>query len=374
MVYRVLECNVDDISKGGVYSLVRNVILHNRSKKIKIDIASIAEFEDLNDIEELKEKNCRVFFVGSKRSKYFRLIDIFNNTKKLLKNNNYDCVHIHSDSAYTVFPFLLAARKRKVKKIIVHSHASGLDGEHREIKLCLHFLFRPYINRHADCFVACSDVAAKWMFPEKKIEDIKIINNGIALPEFSYNPMIRNSERKKLNVGKKIVIGCVGRFAYQKNQRFLINVFEEFHKKVPQSLLLLVGEGPLYSEIKSLVEKKGLKESVIFYGVSSHVNKLLQVMDIFALPSFFEGLPISGVEAQASGLPVIFSNGISPLAALTDNCSFLPINYSNTSIRKWVIQLEKYSHIKRVDTSDELKSKGYTIDDTVSDFLDLYGK
>lgn len=372
MISRILECNVDDVSKGGVYSLVHNVIQHNTDQNKIIDIASIAEFEDQADIEELKKYNCSVFFVGSKKSKLLRFLNIYRQTKKLIHENKYDYVHIHSDTSYTVFPFLMLARNSGVKKIIVHSHAAGLDGSHRMLKLLLHKLFKSYISRNSTCLVACSDVAGKWMFTSNVQDNVKIINNGIKLEDFVYNATIRKKIRNELSFDGKLVIGNVGRFAFQKNHAFLINVFKEVHKEIPEALLLLIGEGPLEVDLKKMVKDNGLTNSVAFYGTSTRVNELLQAMDIFALTSYFEGLPIAGVEAQAAGLPTIFSNKITRSAALIKNCTFLPITDSKGNIEKWVNKIKEYSSVPREDTRKTLENEGFSIKETVNAFLDLY--
>ena len=370
MTSKILECNVDDISKGGVYSLIRNVIRNNSDKNKIIDIASIAEFEDKADIEELKKYNCSVYFVGSKKSKLLRFYNIYRNTKKLIKSEGYDYIHIHSDTSYTVFPFLLAAKKSNVKKVIIHSHAAGLDGAHRKIKLFLHNIFKNYVSNSDAELVACSDVAGKWMFrPDVKV---RIINNGIELQKFKYNPIIRKEIREKLKLEEKIVIGNVGRFAFQKNHSFLIEILEKLRKEIPNVKLLLVGEGPLKSELKNLVKEKKLTNYVNFYGTSEHVNELLQGMDLFVLTSYFEVLPIAGVEAQAAGLPSIFSDRITKSAGLIKNSSFLPIEDSKENINKWVEKIKEYSTAEREISTKELEEKGYSIKQTVLSFLDLY--
>lgn len=372
MVTKILECNVDDISKGGVYSLVNNVIQHNLDNKRTIDIASIAEFEDKNDIDELNKKNCSVFFVGSKRSKILRFYNIYKKTRALIINEKYDYVHIHSDTSYIVLPFLLAAKNSKVKKVIIHSHAAGLDGSHRKIKLFLHKLFKNYISKSTAELVACSDVAGKWMFSASVQDKVKIINNGIDLRKFKYNPEIRSKVRTKLNLENKLVVGNVGRLAFQKNHIFLIKVFKKLVETNPNAILLLVGEGPLKNELKGLVKNNNLANNVIFYGTSNHVENLLQAMDVFALPSHFEGLPIAAVEAQAAGLPTIFSKEISASAGLINNSIFLPINDSKKDINNWVETIISYSKRPHVETEEELKREGYSIDQTVSSFFDLY--
>lgn len=375
MSYRVLECNVDDIGKSGVYSLIRNVIIHNdRDSGVDIDIACINPFEDTRDIDELKKYHSNVYFVGAEHSKIMRYINVYHKTKALLQRQHYDCVHIHSDISFKVYPFLKAAKDAGIQKIIVHSHASSIDGKYRKIKNVLHHHYKKYISDNATEIVSCSDVAAQWMFDNDKQNDVKIINNGIDLQKFAFDPETRQHVRHQLGCAdNEVIIGNVGRMAYQKNHKFLVQVFAEFHQVHPRSKLLLVGEGPLKSEIHAQVQQLGLQDAVIFYGTSNNVNELYQAMDVFALSSHFEGLPISGIEAQASGLPVVFADTITKEAAITDNCKFVPID-GNDAIQKWVQQLGNFISYKHQDTTDEMAAKGFSIKYTINQFLLLYTK
>lgn len=373
MTYRVLECNVDDIGKSGVYSLVRNVIIHNdKNSGVAIDIACINPFEDQRDIDELKKHHSNVYFVGAKNSKIMRYINVYNKTKALLQREHYDCVHIHSDISFKVYPFLKAAKDAGIQKIIVHSHASSIDGKYRKIKNVLHHHYKKYISENATELVSCSDVAAQWMFDNDKQNDVKIINNGIDLHKFAFDPETRQRVKHQLGCAdNEVIIGHVGRMAYQKNHKFLVQVFAEFHQVHPRSKLLLVGEGPLKSEIHAQVQQLGLQDAVIFYGTSNNVNELYQAMDVFALPSYFEGLPISGVEAQASGLPVVFADTITREAAITDHCQFVPIDCDG-AIQKWVKQLGDFIDYEHQDTTSEMTAKGFGIDYTINQFFSLY--
>lgn len=373
MAYRVLECNVDDIGKSGVYSLVRNVIIHNdKDSGVDIDIACINPFEDQRDIDELKKYHSKVYFVGAKNSKVMRYINVYRKTKALLKQRHYDCVHIHSDISFKVYPFFKAAKVAGVQKIIVHSHASSIDGKYRKIKNVLHHHYKKYISENATKLVSCSDVAAQWMFDNDKQNKVKIINNGIDLQKFAFNPETRQRVRHQLGCADdEVLIGHVGRMAYQKNHQFLVQVFAEFHQVHPQSKLLLVGEGPLKSEIHVQVQRLGLEDAVIFYGTSNNVNELYQAMDVFALPSHFEGLPISGVEAQASGLPVVFADTITKEAAITDRCAYLPIN-TKSDVVKWIEKLQFFASCGHEHTTNIMKDKGFDMNNTVQQFLALY--
>lgn len=367
---KILEVNVDDLYSGGVFSLVKNVII-NKPHSLQMDIATFEKFEKKENINLLSQYNCNVFYVGYDGNKYIKQLAIYIHLKKLLITENYDYVHIHSDVANKLLISGLAARRAKVKKIIFHSHASGIDGSNRGLKMFLHEMCRPFLKFIGTDFVACSDVAANWMFPNIPINKIILINNGIDLKEFRYNPLKRANERARLGLEESnLLIGHIGRFAYQKNHEYLISIFSEIIKYNPKARLLLVGTGPNKNKIVKMVNEKALQDYVIFYGTTKRVNDLLQAMDVFVLPSHFEGLPIVGVEAQAAGLPVIFSDQITHEAKLIDSTEFLPI--TTDSIELWYKKINELSHFPRTDTYALLKQHHFDIQDTIMSFLKLY--
>ena len=151
----------------------------------------------------------------------------------------------------------------------------------------------------------------------------------------------------------------------------MINMFAQLVKQVPSAKLLLVGEGSLRNEIEQLTEQLNLKNRVLFYGSSNHVERLLQAIDVFVLPSHFEGLPIVGVEAQASALPIVFSDKITSEAAITSNTSFLPID-SSDCYKIWADKILEYKNVRRESTLDQMKKAGFDIGSTVAAFMKLY--
>lgn len=366
---KVLEVNVDDIGLGGVYSLVKNVIVH-KSDSFKIDIASWEKFENQNNIKQLNRYNCDVYYIGYVGNKLVKQWYCFWNLKKLIQREKYQYVHIHSDVSNKMLVAAMAAKCAGVKNIILHSHASDVDGFHRKLKRRIHKFCRIFLGKIGTKFVSCSDLAAKWMFPKISLSEIIMIKNGVDLEKFRYDENIRKKTREELQVENEIVIGHVGRFAYQKNHEYLIEVFEKLHNSVPSARLLLIGEGELQKQIREKCMEKDILDVVFFYGTSHEVHRLMQAMDIFVLPSHFEGLPIVGVEAQAAGLPVIFSNEITKEAALTENVTFLPID--KNSIDLWVESIKKYVRVKRHDEYERISACGFCLENTLNDFLKLY--
>lgn len=184
---------------------------------------------------------------------------------------------------------------------------------------------------------ACSELAGRYLFGNKAFDrgKVKIIHNAIDIEKFKFDEVARKKLRKEFGIkDSTVVIGHVGRFVQQKNHTFLVDVFNEYHKKNLDSKLLLVGSGPLEDEIKKKVERLGFKDSVLFLGQRDDINKLYSVMDIFCLPSLYEGLPVVGVEAQAAGLPTIFSNRISEEVIVSSYAKIVSIQDTGFYIEK----------------------------------------
>ena len=256
--------------------------------------------------------------------------------KRLLKEGNYDIVHSNMN-ALSVFP-LYAAKKAGIKIRIAHSHSTSNKKEWK--KNIVKKLLRPFSKTYATHYFACSELAGRWLFGDKTFNagKVTIINNAVDLDRFKYNAELRREVRKELNLENELVIGHIGRFMPQKNHTFLIDVFSEFNKIVPQSKLLLLGDGPLFNEIVDKVETQGLKDKVVFAGVQEQPEKYYQAMDCFLLPSLYEGLPVVGVEAQMNGLPCFFSDGITAEAKILDSTIYLPLE---SNAKTWAKEIEQ---------------------------------
>ena len=370
---KILEVNVDDVGMGGVYALVTSVI-RNKPEGVKLDIACIARFENPDNVEALRRMGTDVYYVGTTGPRLSRPYAYYKNTLRLLLEGKYDCVHIHGDVAYLLLIFAKAARRAGVGKIILHSHAAGIDGGSRKLKALLHRLCRGALRRSATDFAACSDRAAEWMYPNLSLDRVCMIKNGVELDRFSFDPDTRQKLRDELKLGDAFVVGHVGRFAYQKNHGYLLDAFAAIRRRIENARLLLVGEGVLFDAMRQKVSRLGLVNDVIFYGASYDVGGLMQAMDLFVLPSHFEGLPVVGVEAQAAGLPVLFSDRITRQACLTDNVRFLPID--RDSVEKWADGASAFRDAPAIDRAAacaRVREAGFTIQDTVHAFLNLYG-
>lgn len=364
---KILEVNVDDLNFGGVYALVKNVIEHS-DKSVQLDIAAIEKFTDRKNVDYLKSKGTMVYYVGSEKNKLAKQVAVFRNLKKLCQRNSYDYVHIHADVANKLLISTIAAKVAGVDNIILHSHSSGVEGDYRIFKKIIHGASKMLLKHFKVTAVACSGLAAKWMYGNAKAF---IVKNGIEVEKFRYNRKVRAEVRKELGVAADtLLIGNIGRFSYPKNHRYLIRTFQKITETGINAKLILVGEGPLEDKIRQQVQSLELTKDVIFYGTTNEVSRLYQAMDLFLLPSYFEGLPIVGIEAQASGLPVLFSDRVTADAKMIPSSVFLPIN--KKCLGKWVETVKELEDYERADRTKEVRDAGYDISCTVSQFLQLY--
>lgn len=290
-------------------------------------------------------------------------------------DNNYDVLHLHT-SWWRGFDIENIAKARKVPKVIVHAHNTGvsdvsrISGMTRERAISLHETWKKQVTESiATDFWACSRNAAEWIFGDNLPEGtVKYIPNAIELDKFYYNGKVRANYRNKMNLNGKFVIGMIARFEYQKNHEFAMRVFNEIAQYVNNAVLLLIGTGDLESEIEKFVREKGLQDKVFFLGLRTDVAELLQAMDLFILPSRFDALAQSVVEAQATGLKCIVSNVFPEEAKITNNISLLALREEI-----WVEEILRWSNgYERFDTKQQLVSKGYDICKQIKNIENLY--
>ena len=367
---KVLEVNVDDQNSGGVFSIVKNVIENNQSD-IKIDIAAIEKFENRGNIDHLKKYNCDVFYIGYEGSKWKKQIKVYKNLRQFLRINRYETVHIHADTANKLLISGLASKHENVKNIIFHSHSSGVEGNGKT-KTIIHRLCSFLLKYVGTKYVACSQLAAKWMYPNVNDKNIIYVKNGIPLKNFIYSETIRNQWRASLGLKDEILLGHVGRLMAPKNHEFLIELVKFMLERKKNVKLLIIGEGYKEKTLKKMVSDLSLEDNVIFFGTSNKVNELLMAMDVFCLPSFFEGLPIVGIEAQATGLPVIYSNYITREAKILDAVAYQPIGKENVKVWSDCILKFASAYNRDSDSNVLVKKAGFDISDMVKAFIDLY--
>lgn len=211
---------------------------------------------------------------------------------------------------------------------------------------------------------ACSRSAAEFLFSKRQlaVKGFQFIPNGIDIERFRFDVAVRESVRQELGLTKKYVIGNIGRLCYQKNQEFLLEILAEIIQCKPESRLLLVGEGEAEVALRQKAESLGVAHAVIFYGVSSHVERLLWAMDTFVFPSRFEGLGIAVVEAQAAGLPVLCSENVPSEARVTLQFHRLPLS---AGVKQWADKVLEVCNvsINRSEGCALVRNAGFDIAD-----------
>ena len=283
------------------------------------------------------------------------------------EHKEYSIVHNHMQSNGCFI--CREANKAGVKTIIYHSHAAPRPLITKDPSLTARRIRNHLLNKislqNSNEFFACGESAAKAL-PEGK-EKI-ILYNAINLDAFKFNPAIRKKIREANNVKDKLIIGNVARFDWNKNQRFAIEVFRELLKKKENVELWLIGDGEMKQDIEKLVHDLDLEGKVILFGVRTDVNELLQAMDIYLFPSIAEGLSVACIEAQAAGLPCIFSDGFDPHTAITDHCKIMSLSESPKAWADAIIGLNSFN---REDESGKIRKAGYDIKDT-SEYIKNY--
>ena len=230
------------------------------------------------------------------------------------------------------------------------------------------------MKKYATDYFACSYLAGEWLFGKNNIKNgkVKVIHNAVNYDRFKYDEKIRKEIRKEFKIkDNELLFGNVGRFIVQKNHTFLIDIFKEIHKKNKNTKLILVGIGEKEEEIKEKVKRLDLDNFVIFAGFRKDVNKIMQAMDVFLLPSICEGLPIVGVEAQAAGIPSFASKDVvTSEAKISKVFNFISLD---KKAEEWA-DIILNSDLTRKDTKDELKKAGYFIEDSAKELVDFYLK
>lgn len=359
---RVLQIGMIDFH-GGIESFLINYYRNTNKEKIQFDFINISNnklcFED-----EIIALGGKIYKVSNYYKHPFKYIK---EVKKIIQEQNYEIVHCNMNSAVFLHP-LIASKLAKAKTIISHSHNSSSDKG--LIKSLLHFINKHFIPVFANTYFACSDKAGRWFYSKRIRNSNKyyIINNAIDLDKYKFNKNIRTKKRKELKIDNDtIVIGHVGRFNKQKNHLFLLNIYNEFHKIVPNSKLFLVGSGPLLEKAIEKTKELKLTNSVYFLGQRNDISELYQAMDIFLLPSLYEGLPLVGVEAQTAGLNCAFSDVITREVMLSDKVKYLSLQKKPKEWAKEILKLN-------INNRENINAEPFDIRENAKKLENIYFK
>lgn len=330
---------VGKMSNGGVEAVVMNYYRHIDRSKVQFDFF-VDEDSTWIPKDEIDSLGGHVYIVPP----YQKLFKYIPALIKLFKENDYKIVHAHLNTL-NIFP-LFAAKRSGVPVRICHNHSTAARGEIK--KNILKYSFRPFAKVYATHYAACSKHAGEWLFGKKSIEsgEVTIFNNAIDLEKFKFDPTARDEVRKELGIEGKFVIGHVGRFCYQKNQDFLIDVFEKVHEQRKNAVLLLVGDGPDRAKIEERVKSNSWRDDVIILGNRGDVEHLYPAMDVFVFPSRYEGLGMAAVEAQACGVRTIVSNSVPRDVILSNYICFIDLNKGADYWSKKIMRSENEAQVE----------------------------
>lgn len=369
-IIKVLQVNAGTKGYGGVSAIVFNIYKNIDKEKVQFDFLSPNKTTYGIHRKDIEKMGGNIYELNIDKNKIINKVLLSRRLNECLRKNKYDIIHINSGSFFFNLQVAMIAKKNRIKRIIVHSH--NTLNEKNKIKNLIVKIFKPVLNYYATDFMACSKKAATAMFTKKvATQKTIIIKNGINIDKFKFNEIIREKIRKELNIEDNfVVIGHVGRFVPQKNHDFLIDCFNEIYKLNKNTVLLLIGEGELEEKIKEKVSKLNLHNNVKFLGLRKNVNEIMQAMDVFVLPSLYEGLPIVGIEAQAAGLKCVMSDTITSEVDITNNVQFL--NLEADSLSKWSKEILKYSNFDRKEIYKDIITSGYDIKSTADMVLKIY--
>jgi len=346
---------VGKVLLSGVDTVVMEYYRHIDRSRVQFDFIMDGYNETPVD-QEIKRLGGQVYKVEPYEQ---NMLNNIRQCEAIFRDNDYKIVHSHLNTL-NVFP-LYAAWRAKVPVRIAHNHSTAAPGEGK--KTMLKYMLRPFAKVFATHYCACSAYAGRWLFGNRFYNSGKVhlLKNAINIDKFSYNKEIRNRVRRELHLEDKYVVGHVGRFVYQKNHTFLIDIFYEVKKRNPDAILMLIGSGQLEGDIKKKVRDLGLFDSVLFLGTRSDVANLLQAMDIFVLPSHYEGLPLVALEAQATGLRTIVSDSVTKEVQVTDLLEFCSLTQSAAEWAEHVLNFGEMRGYERVNPDEALRSAGHDI-------------
>lgn len=354
---------VDRLRHGGIQQLLIEILKHIDKEKVQLDVLVFDDGEKYPLEEEVKKLGINLYKIDGWIKSPFSYIKQKNVLDKFYKeHHDYKAVHLNSSSKN--FFVLKEAKKFGIPIRIAHAHNVGFQTKNK-IKIKIGNILKKQLIKNATDYFACSKLAGEWLFGDEiiKTNKFKVIHNAVDYNKFKFNIDARNRIRNELNIDDScILFGNVGRFTNQKNHTFLIDIFKEIHKNNKNTKLILIGIGEKEEEIKQKVTNLGLKDDVIFAGFKNNANEYMSVIDAFLMPSLYEGLPVVGVEAQASGIPCFISKDVvTNEVKIADNVKFISLQ---EPAKKWADEILS-SDLQRKNNKEKLKNAGYFIDDMV---------
>lgn len=359
---RVLQV-MGGLNRGGAETMVMNFYKSMDLNEIQFDFITHDQ-EKMDYKDEIEKMGGKVYIFP--KFKGYNIVTYRNTWKNFLKNHpEYKILHSHLRSYASIY-FPIA--KKYGLKTIIHSHSTSNGSGFESI---VKYLLQKPLAKQADYLFACSKEAGEWLYGSDRInnDNYYLVKNSIDVNKYRYNEKIREEYRDKLNIHKNTVYGHVGRLSYPKNHKFLLKVFKDIVQNNEDAILLIIGDGELKDDIRSKIDELSLEDKVFMLGSRDDINCLLQALDFYLFPSLWEGLPVSVIEAQASGLQCLISDTITSEVRLTPYIKYLPIDKGTNIWMKEAIYADK----KRFPEAADLVIKsGYDISTTANWLTKFY--
>lgn len=357
---KILMVNTVATEKNGITNVIMNIVSNINDEGVKVDLISINKPATLY-YDILEQHGGKIFVLNRSRKKILMYVQ---ELKRIIKKESYDVIHVHGNS-HTVILELLAAKLAGCTVRIAHAHNTTCRSH------LSHLLFTPFFNFLCTHRLACGQDAGRFMHGR---HEFVVVNNGVDTKRFSFCPEARQKIRVQYGVQDKIVIGHVGMFNVAKNQLFLLEVLKSLLSRNEQYCLMLLGEGERLQAVEHKAIQLGIRDSVFFVGGTDNVPEYLSAMDFIMMPSLFEGLPLTLIEEQASGLICLVSDRIAKEADKTGNLLFLPLENGPEA---WVETVEKLNLTTcRINNSkvaiQKIKACGYSIENEAQKLKQYY--
>lgn len=355
-VLRVLQVGMTR-NLGGIETYLIEQFRHLDKSKIDYDFVNITGEYSICYEDEILASGSKIFKVVSRHKNpllhYWQWFNI------LLQNKGvYDVIVLNTNSLEYVFPLVLG-KVFGIPVRVIHSHNSGFENKQGLARRILVGMNKKLLAWSANLRFACSQFAGQWMFKDNLYH---VIYNAIDIHKYDADLAVRDEMRQALNLDTALTLLHVGRFSYQKNHSFLLDIFKEVHSIQPDSVLLLVGdtteESEFLTEVKRKIKAYGLEHVVRLLGRRDDVNKIMQAADVLVMPSFFEGLTVVGIEAQACDLPLLLSDTVTKELGLLPSTQFISLDAGAKAWAEVIVNSKQHNRRSRYE---ELKSAGYDI-------------
>ena len=364
---RILQIGMTS-NYGGIESFIMNVYRNIDRKKFQFDFINMETGDKpIAYSDEIKCLGGKIYKIPGRRE---NIKENRNQLKKIIRENNYDFVH-NNVLTWSYSDGITLPLKYSSSQVIVHSHNSYVNPGMYTRRI-LNFVNRRLNRKDSIIRLACSVGASKWLFRNRPST---IIPNGINTLDYAFNSKISAEYRKEFNVKNKNVFLHVGRLSHQKNHDYLFKWFKEILKLDSNSILFLVGDGELKEELRRQVKNMGLSSQIKFLGIRNDVKHLPFMSDTFLFPSYYEGLGIVLIEAQATGLQCIASDRIEPEAQITNQIRTIDINKRPADYARLALEsIKKSRNADRKESYLKVKNAGYDISNTVEMLEEIYSK